>query len=141
MQIVEENLKDNEGEIKLIPENLDDLWHLKFTTEKGDLVFSLTKRASHSEDKLRSDKELVTVRIGLEVEKVEFHKFANRLRVAGKIVAGIEESGYHTLNIVVGKELSILKKWKEEQLKRIRKAVESSKKPEVVVLTIEEGEA
>ncbi|MCS7121559.1 MAG: mRNA surveillance protein pelota [Archaeoglobaceae archaeon] len=140
MQVVEENLKGFEGEIKLIPENLDDLWHLKFIIEKGDKVFAITKRSSHSDDKLRSDKELVTLKIGVEVEKVEFHKFANRLRVSGKIVSGIEESGYHTLNISVGKEVSIVKKsWKKEQLERIKYAVK--KRPEVLILTIEEGEA
>jgi len=140
LQIVEENLRDGEGEIKLIPETLDDLWHLKYVIEKGDVVFALTKRVSQSNDKLRSDKEMVTVRLGVEVEKVEFHRFANRLRITGKIVAGIDESGYHTINVMVGKEVSIVKRWKEEQLKRIRYAVEASKRPEILILTIEEGE-
>lgn len=134
-------MRGNEGEIKLIPENLDDLWHLKYIIEKGDFVFALTKRVSQSNDKLRSDKEMVTVRLGIEVEKVEFHRFANRLRISGKIVAGVEESGHHTLNVTIGKEISIIKKWKGEQLDRIRKAVEDSKRPEVVILTIEEGYA
>lgn len=142
MIIVEEMLKGRKGEIKLIPENLDDLWHLKFIIEPGDVVFALTKRVRESSDKLRSDKEKVTVRLGIEVEKVEFHKFANRLRITGRIVAGIEDSGYHTINIPVGKELSIIKEeWKEEQLKRIREAEEASKKPEIIIVTIEEGEA
>ncbi|HID42675.1 MAG TPA: mRNA surveillance protein pelota, partial [Archaeoglobaceae archaeon] len=141
MRIIEENLKGNEGEIKLIPENLDDLWHLKYIIEPGDVVFSLTKRISESPDKLRSDKEKITVRIGIEMDKVEFHRFANRLRITGRIVSGVEDSGYHTLNIPAGKELSIIKKWKDEQLERIKYAEESSKKPEIVILTIEEGEA
>ena len=142
MIIVEEMLKGRKGEIKLIPENLDDLWHLKFIIEPGDIVFSLTKRVRESSDKLRSDKEKVTVRLGIEVEKVEFHKFANRLRITGKIVAGVEDSGYHTINIPVGKELSIIKEeWKDEQLKRIREAEEAAKQPEIVIVTIEEGEA
>ncbi len=142
MQIVEENLRGEGGEIKLVPETLDDLWHLKFVIERGDIVYAVTKRASQSGDKLRSDKELITVRLGVEVEKVEFHRFANRLRISGKIVAGIDESGYHTLNITVGRELSIVKeRWKREQLERIRYAVEASKRPEVLILTIEEGEA
>ncbi|MEM1579278.1 MAG: mRNA surveillance protein pelota [Archaeoglobaceae archaeon] len=141
MQIVEEKLHGNEGEIRLIPETLEDLWHLKFLIEKGDKVFSMTKRATQSDDKLRSDKEFVVTRIGIEVEKVEFHRFSNRLRIIGKIFAGIEASGYHTINITTGKELSIIKQWKEEQLKRLKKAVESSKRPEVIILTIEEGEA
>ncbi len=142
MIIVEEQLRGRKGEIKLIPENLDDLWHLKFIIEPGDIVFSLTKRVRESSDKLRSDKEKVTVRLGIEVEKIEFHRFANRLRITGKIVAGVEDSGYHTINIPVGKELSIIKEvWKDEQLKRIREAEEAAKRPEIVIVTIEEGEA
>uniref|UniRef100_A0A7C3UKW6 Protein pelota homolog n=1 Tax=Geoglobus ahangari TaxID=113653 RepID=A0A7C3UKW6_9EURY len=141
MKVVEENLKGNEGEIKLIPETIEDLWHLKYIVEPGDIVFSLTKRVSESSDKLRSDKEMVVVRLGIQVEKVEFHKFANRLRITGRIVGGIDESGYHTINITMGKELSVIKKWKEEQIERIKTAVESSNRPEVVIVTIEEGEA
>ncbi len=140
MIIVEESFKGRKGEVKLIPENLDDLWHLKYIIEPKDIVFSWTKRIRESQDKLRSDKEKVTVRLGVEVEKVEFHKFANRLRITGKIVAGVEDSGYHTLNITVGRELSIIKEnWKDEQLKRLREAVK--KKPETIIVTIEEGEA
>lgn len=141
MKILEENLRGKTGEIKLIPETIEDLWHLKYVIEPGDIVFSLTKRVSESSDKLRSDKEMVVVRLGIEVEKVEFHKFANRLRITGKIVSGLDESGYHTINITQGKELSVIKEWKDEQLERLKTAVESSKRPEVVIVTIEEGEA
>ncbi|AIY91271.1 mRNA surveillance protein Pelota [Geoglobus acetivorans] len=139
---MEESLKGDQGEIKLIPESVEDLWHLKYIIEPGDVVFSLTKRASESSDKLRSDKQMVTVRLGIRVEKVEFHKFANRLRISGVIVAGIDESGHHTLNIVPGKELSIIKeRWKDEQIERIKAAVESSNRPDIAILTIEEGDA
>ncbi len=146
MKVIEEKLKTGrdgkvEGEVKLVPESLDDLWHLKYMIEPGDVVFSLTKRVSESCDKLRSDKEMVTVRLGVEVEKVEFHRFANRLRISGRIVGGVEDSGYHTLNIGVGKELSIIKRWKKEQLERLESAVKASSQPEVVILTIEEGDA
>ncbi len=145
MRVVEENLKKSsrgvEGEMKLIPESLDDLWHLRYIIEPGDVVFSLTKRVSESGDKIRSDKEMVTVRLGVEVEKIEFHKFANRLRISGKIVGGVEDSGYHTLNIGVGKELSIIKKWKKEQLDRLESAVKASNQPEIAIVTLEEGDA
>jgi len=141
VQVIEENLRNCEGEIKLIPETIEDLWHLRFLIEKGDKVFSITKRAVQSDDKLRSDKEFVVVRIGIEVERVEFHKFANRLRIIGKIFAGIEASGFHTLNVTIGREISIIKKWKREQLERLKEAVENSKRPEILILTIEEGEA
>ena len=109
MRIVEESLKGRKGEVKVIPESLDDLWHLKYIIEPKDVVYSWTKRIRECGDKLRSDKEKVTVRLGVEVEKVEFHRFANRLRITGRIVGGVEDSGYHTLSITVGKELSIIK--------------------------------
>ena len=141
MKVLEEVKRGKQLELKLVPESVEDLWHLKHILEKGDVVFSLTKRISESSDKLRSDKEKVTVRLGIEVEKVEFQKFSNRLRITGKIVAGVEDSGYHTISITPGKELSIIKEWKKEQLERINYAVESSERPEVVIVTIEEGEA
>ncbi len=141
MKVLEEVKRGKQLEIKLVPESVEDLWHLKYLIEKGDVVFSLTKRISESSDKLRSDKEKVTVRLGVEVEKVEFQKFSNRLRITGRIVAGVEDSGYHTISITPGKELSIIKEWKGEQIKRLREAVESSERPEVVIVTIEEGEA
>jgi protein pelota len=141
LRVVEEILKGKEGEIKLVPENLDDLWHLKHIIEPGDVIFAYTKRITESSDKLRSDKEKITVRLGIEVERVEFHKFANRLRVSGRIVAGIEDSGHHTINVGIGTEVSIIKRWRDEQLKRIQRAVEASKRPEVVIVVMEEGEA
>ena len=75
------------------------------------------------------------------MEKVEFHRFANRLRITGVIVAGVEDSGHHTINITVGKELSIIKEWKEEQLRRIKEAEEAARRPEIIIVTVEEGEA
>lgn len=48
----EKVLRTAKGEIKLIPEILEDLWHLRFAIEKGDTFFPLTKSASDSDDKL-----------------------------------------------------------------------------------------
>ncbi len=105
------------------------------------MVFSLTKRIVENPDKLRSDKERITVRIGIEVKKVEFQKFTNRLRITGKIIEGIEESGHHTITISPGKEITLIKEWNDRHLRRLEEAVKSSKSPEVVILTIEEGYA
>lgn len=57
MRIVKRNLKGNEGEISLIMESLDDLWHLKYIIERGDLIFAVTKRKAESAtDKIRPEK-------------------------------------------------------------------------------------
>ena len=139
------------GEISLIPESLDDLWHLKHLIETGDLVFALSyRRLEGATDKIRPDKtEKKPVRLGVRAESVEFHKFSRRLRVKGVIEVGAERGAetelgsYHTLNIGQGTELSVVKEWKEHQLKRLREAERAAAvaSPEVVVVTIEEGEA
>ncbi len=143
MKILKKDLRFNEGEISLITESLDDLWHLKYILEPQDIVFAFTKRRIEgATDKLRPEKaDKKTVRLGIQVEKVEFHKFSNRLRVHGIIVEGMDSGAYHTLNIEDGTNLSIIKKWKNDQLERIREAEIASRRPRVIIATIEEGEA
>ena len=38
-------LKDRFGEIRLFPESIDDLWHLRHLINPGDLVFATTFRS------------------------------------------------------------------------------------------------
>ena len=144
MRVTNRSLKGREGEISVTVETLDDLWHLKYIIEKGDLVFALTKRkADTSNDKIRPEKvEKVKVRLGIRVEEMEFHKFANRLRIHGMIEHGMDVSSYHTLNVEIGTNLSIIKEhWKNDQLQRIQDAEEASKRPKVVMVAVEEGDA
>ena len=143
MRVLKRDLRFNEGEISIIAESLDDLWHLKYILEPHDLVYSFTKRRIEgATDKLRPEKEAKkTVRLGINVEKVEFHKFSNRLRVHGTIMDGIDAGAYHTLNIEEGTNLSIIKKWKSDQLERMRESEIASKRPKVIIAAIEEGEA
>jgi protein pelota len=143
MKVLKKELRFNDGKISLMMESLDDLWHLKYILEPQDLVYSLTKRRIEgATDKLRPEKaDKKSVRLGILVEKVEFHKFSNRLRVHGTIADGIDIGAYHTLNIEEGTDISIIKKWKNDQLERIREAQIASKRPKVIIATIEEGEA
>lgn len=143
MRVTKRNLRDREGEITLTAENLDDLWHLKYIIEPGDLVFALTKRrVEGASDKLRPEKiEKKPVRLGIRIDKIEFHKFSNRLRLHGLIEYGQDTGAYHTLNIEESTNLSVIKTWKNDQLERIKEAEAAAKRPRVVILTIEEGEA
>ena len=143
MKVLKKELRFNEGEISIITESLDDLWHLKYILEPNDLVYAFTKRRIEgATDKLRPEKaDKKTVRLGINVEKVEFHKFSNRLRVHGTIVDGIDAGAYHTINVEEGTNISIIKRWKNDQFERIREAEIASLRPKVIIATIEEGEA
>jgi len=127
MKVLFKDLKH--GEIKLVPENLDDIWHLHNIIDKGDLVRAVTFRTDEQkEDKIRSKKaEKKRMKLGIRVDEVKFHEFSDRLRIHGTIEEGPQELGsYHTLNIEAENmdKLSIVKEqWKDYQLMRIDEAV------------------
>ena len=144
MRVLKKNLRGDEGEIALLPESLDDLWHLQHLIMRGDLVFALTHRKMPAiADKARPEKmERKTVRLGVKVEDVEFHMYSNWLRLHGIIKSGMDVGAYHTLNIEVGTDLSILKyHWRPDLLVRIDEAVAESQRPRVIIALVEEGEA
>lgn len=141
MKQLKKELRNNEGRIDLVPESLDDLWHLKHIIEPADLVTAVTpRRVESATDKIRPEKvERKPVRLSIRVEEVEFHRFSNWLRAHGVIEEGMDTGSHHTVNIEPGLKISISKSWKKDQLDRIKEAVKASDMPSVIIATIEEG--
>lgn len=143
MRILHQDTRTNE--IKLQVDNLDDLWHLFNLIEKGDLVFAVTYRREEGKaDKLRAERgEKKRMRLGIRVEKVEFHEFEDRLRILGVIEEGPQDLGsYHTINVQEGEVLSIIKpEWRHSHLRRLKRAVAETKKPRMVLVSLEYDEA
>jgi len=119
----------NHGEIKLMPENLDDIWHLYNIIDEEDMVRGLTYRTEEGkDDKIRSKKsEKKRMKLGIRVKEVKFHEFSDRLRIHGIIEEGPQDLGsFHTLNINADDmdKISIVKKKRKHyQLDRIDEAV------------------
>jgi len=105
----------NHGEIKLMPENLDDIWHLYNIIDKEDIVRGFTYRTEEGkDDKIRSKKsEKKRMKLGIRIKEVKFHEFSDRLRIRGIIEEGPQDLGsFHTLNINADDmdKISIVKK-------------------------------
>jgi protein pelota len=133
---------------KLVPETLDDLWHLSHLIDKGDLVRAWTLRTKETkEEKLRGQKAAkAPVELTVRVEDVEFALFADRLRVRGPIATGTEELGsYHTLTFEADgqTELTLSKErgFRPHHWDRIREAQAAAKRPLVTILCIDDEEA
>jgi protein pelota len=132
--------------LTLVPESLDDLWHLSHLIEPGDLVAGdTTRRIQRTEENLRdTGGEREHLWVELDVEDVEFARFANRLRVGGVIADCSREDQlgqHHTINVEQHTELTVEKHWKPDQRDRIEEAVEATDNPDVAVATVEEGQA
>jgi len=128
VQILEMNLK--KGYVRVVPQSLDDLWHLYNIIYPGDMVHAKTTREikiQTTEYSRPQQGKRVLVHLGLQVEKVYWDRGLNRLRVHGVITEIPEDitgkGSYHTLNVVVDKPLAIVKsKWLKHQVDRLKRA-------------------
>jgi len=145
MRVVFKDLRH--GEIKLIPENLDDIWHLYNIVDNGDLIRALTFRTDEQkDDKIRSKKaEKKRMKLGIRVSEIKFHEFSDRLRIHGTIEEGPQDLGsFHTLNITAEKmdSLSIVKnQWEHYQLQRIDEAVKQRNEAILTFVSLDEDTA
>jgi protein pelota len=141
MRIIYKDLRHDR--IKLVAETLDDLWHLQHLVEIGDLVSALTWRREHLRvDKLRPERfEKRPVTLTIKVEGIEFHKFANVLRLLGKIAKGPNIGKHHALSIELGSKLVLTKLWKPEHLDRLQEAVRASRRPRVLLVALDDESA
>ena len=143
MKILHQDARSNE--IKLMPETLDDLWHLYNLIDERDLVFATTfRRGEEKGDKLRPERaDKVRMRLGIRVQKVEFHESGDLLRVLGQIEQGPQDIGqHHTLMLSLDEPVSIVKPmWMPKHFDRIKRAVTSSDKPSILFVAIEDTEA
>ena len=132
--------------LTVVPESLDDLWHLSHIVEPGDRVAGdTTRRIQRNDDQLRdTGGEREHLWVELAVDTVEFARFANRLRVGGVIEGCSREDQlgqHHTINVEQHTELEIEKRFKPDQHERLDAAVEATENPDVAVATVEEGQA
>ena len=137
------------GIIELLPETLDDLWHLSHIIAEGDTVYSKTTRRiqDNTGDKLRSDRGVKkTFTLGVSVEDVSFHIFTGKLRIIGSIIKGPEDliplGSHHTIEAKLNTPIKIFKEhWSGYVLKRINQAIEASKKLSAIIVVLEDDVA
>lgn len=130
------------GVMKIQVDTLDDMWHLDKVIAPGDEAESHSLRTYKVGTK--EEKKSVTVR--LKVERVEFAKSANRLRILGPIVWGepeeyIQLGKYHSIDVEKGGTIKVTKNWKNYEVKRLEDAVRESKKPKIRIIVLDEEKA
>ena len=143
MKILNSDLKKGEVTVKI--ENLDDLWYLDQIAEKNDFVKGKTLRkikiGEETERKQSVVKEPVFLKI--QVEKVEFSKSSNALRISGTVKEGPEDiplGSYHSFNVEENSIITLIKeKWMRFQLDKLEEAGKEAAKILVCVHDREEA--
>jgi len=123
----------------------DDLWYLDNVLETGDIIKSRTLRSLFLEREGKQEKiGKKPMILSIQLEKSEFHKTSNTLRLMGKIVEGpedVQKGSYHTIEVKFGTILAIYKskEWKSYQIDKIKKA--QTKVPEVLIAVTDMNQA
>jgi len=128
MDIIKQNIKKGLVTIKI--KTLDDLWYLSQIIEPGDIVKGKTIRKIKIGEEEQRAKNVTkkAVFVSIKVEKSEFHKYSDILRVSGTIIEGpeiVQKGSYHTFNIEENTIITIIKEhWLKFQLDKLKEAKE-----------------
>jgi protein pelota len=134
------------GIAKVLPESLDDLWHLYNVILEKDEVHARTTREVKVEDQYARPKrgKRVPVLLGVKVEKMFWDKILNRLRIHGIVCEAPEKisikGSHHTLDVTVNKPVTIVKsEWLKHQVDRLKRASRVTVAP-LIIMSIDDEE-
>jgi protein pelota len=139
-------VKLNKGIVKVLPESLDDIWHLYNIILKNDEVYGRTTREVKVEDRYARPQrgKRVSVLLGVKVEKVSWDRSLNRLRVHGIVCRAPEDlnvkGSHHTINVIPNNPITIVKsKWLRHEIDRVKRASKTATAPIIVASIDDEG--
>jgi len=142
MKLLHSNLK--KGEVRVLTQSLDDLWYLSAIIEPKDIVQGKTLRKIKAPSAESKEAAKKPVFIKLEVEKAEFSKYTNILRVSGVIKEAPEDvplGDHHTFNIDDNTTITIIKEnWLKYQLDKLKESC-SEKKSSLLICVHDREEA
>lgn len=137
---IDENLLDVQIE------GINDLWYIENIIHSGDSILTAVRRRTEKQEDMARSKETerVTVIVTLQIEKVEFQAFSNRLRILGLVTSGPDEIlGEHQSAILKpGDFLKILKKsWDQSERKMLQESTEESSRTTAIFVAADDDEA
>lgn len=140
------NLNFKEGVAELVPENINDLWHLMNILRPGDIVEARTSRiikirGSMGEVEGRSR---VNLNVRLRVEAAQLDLYVKRLKIYGVVENSKDVEGlkgrHHSINLRVGESILLFKdRWLPNELERLERA-KSTEDKSLVVVSIDRDE-
>uniref|UniRef100_A0A3B4GN98 Protein pelota homolog n=2 Tax=Haplochromini TaxID=319058 RepID=A0A3B4GN98_9CICH len=136
--------KDNAGQVTLVPEEAEDMWHTYNLLQVGDSLRASTIRKVQTESPTGSvGSSRVRTTLTLCVETIDFDTQACQLRVKG---TNIEENqyvkmgAYHTIELELNRKFTLAKKnWDSVVLDRIDQACDPTQRADVAAVVMQEG--
>lgn len=137
--------KGEEGSIKLVPEEGEDMWHAYNLIREGDAVTATTFRKVQKDSGGTSAvaSERIKIKLTIKVEEVDFDAEGQQIRLRGKNTTENEHvklGAYHTLEIEQQRPFTLYKQaWDLLDLERIKQACDPAASADLAAVLITEG--
>lgn len=136
--------KDSSGQITLIAEDGEDMWHAYNIIQPGDSLRASTLRKVQVESNTGSvGSSRVRTTLTITVESLDFDSMACVLRVKGRNIVEnqyVKMGAYHTLDLEQNKKFTLAKKcWDSVLLDRIDVACDPAQNSDVAAVVMQEG--
>lgn len=136
-------VKGGAGEVKMVPEEAEDMWHAFNLIREGDRVTATTFRKVSKDTGIGADSERVKLKLTVAVEAVEFDPDGGVIRLKGKNLTENEHiklGAYHTLELETGRAFSVAKDaFDALDVERIRQACDPKLSADLAAVLITEG--
>ncbi|CAG9862948.1 unnamed protein product [Phyllotreta striolata] len=145
MKLVSQDIdKNNEGQVTLVPEEREDMWHAYNLISEGDSVRSTTIRKVQTESSTgSSSSSRIRTTLTITVESIDFDTQACMLRLKGRNIEEnqyVKMGAYHTLDLELNRKFTLKKhEWDSVSLERIDMACDPTKLADVAAVIMQEG--
>ncbi|VVC92657.1 unnamed protein product [Leptidea sinapis] len=145
MKLVFRNIeKDGSGNIALVPEESEDMWHAFNLIAEGDAVTASTVRKVQNESSTGSStSSRVRTTLTISVENIDFDTQACVLRLKGRNIVEnqyVKMGAYHTLDLELNRKFILQKTlWDSVALERVDMACDPAASADVAAVVMQEG--
>uniref|UniRef100_UPI00358FED7C protein pelota homolog n=1 Tax=Myxine glutinosa TaxID=7769 RepID=UPI00358FED7C len=145
MKLISKNMdKDSFGQVTLIPDESEDMWHTYNLVQAGDSLRASTFRKVQTESATGSvGSSRVRTILTISVEAVDFDSQACLLRVKGKNIQEnpyVKLGAYHTIELELNRKFTLAKKhWDSVVLERIDQACDPASSADLAAVVLQEG--
>ncbi|XP_072341523.1 protein pelota homolog [Scyliorhinus torazame] len=136
--------RDNTGQITLMPEEAEDMWHTYNLLQIKDSLRASTFRKVQTESATGSvGSNRVRTTLTICVETIDFDAQACMLRVKGTNIQEndyVKMGAYHTIELELNRKFTLAKKqWDSVVLERIEQACDPGYNADVAAVIMQEG--
>ena len=136
--------KTREGQVDLLLQETEDVWHFYNLVSVGDSIRSVTVRKVNQESATgSSSSHRVKTTVFLKVEHIEFYGDLPSVRIRGKNIVEnehIKMGAYHTVELTLRSEVGIAKEnWDSIALEMLNHASDPKNSADLSVVLMQEG--